>query len=42
MQLGYPEGPVSALLRYGMLLAFSVALASYSATVTLVSLGKSV
>jgi hypothetical protein len=40
MQLAYPQGSMSALLRYGMLVAFSVVFLCYAAALTLVSLAE--
>jgi hypothetical protein len=41
MQLAYPQGSMSPALQYGMLGAFVVVLACYSASLVMVLLDKS-
>lgn len=42
MQIASPQGTMSALLRYGMLLGFSLVLACFSAALILVLFGRDV
>jgi hypothetical protein len=42
MQIAYPQGSTSAVLQYGMLVAFALVLACYSVSLILVLLDKGV